>query len=278
MPTHSSPTASRSPWIKLGLLVAIIVAVFLVARAAGLGRYTDPVVLVAAIRDFGDLPAAPVLFIAAYALIASFGLPGTPLTLAGGAIFGAVGGTLYNWIGATIGATGAFLLARSLGKDAIRSFLGARADKLEAIAGASGFVGLLRLRLIPVVPFNALNFGAGLAGMKIRDYITATALGILPGTAVYTYFADSLLAGAEGARQQALVRVAIAGALLIMLSFIPNIARRFGWLPAAALVLIASPIQPIGAEGMDHPAFDRLLRNHVVDGRVDCGAKALTVR
>lgn len=231
--TPANPPARKARDLsRLALFVIIVAAAGLGARAAGLGRFTDPATLVAAIRDFAAVPAAPLLFIAAYALVASFGLPGTPLTLAGGAIFGALGGTLYNWIGATLGATGAFFLARSLGKDAVRSFLGSRAGALDSMAGASGFVGLLRLRLIPVVPFNALNFGAGLAGMRARDYVAATAIGILPGTAVYTYFADSLLAGAEGARSQALLRVAVAGALLIALSFVPNIARRMGLIPS----------------------------------------------
>jgi uncharacterized membrane protein YdjX (TVP38/TMEM64 family) len=268
-----STVTKKSAMLKLVILAGIIVAVVLTARALGLGRYTDPAVLVGAIRDSRSLPAAPLLFILAYAVVASFGLPGTPLTLAGGAIFGVVGGTLYNWIGASIGATGAYLLARALGKDAIRSLLGKRGEKLDSLTEAGGFMGLLRLRLIPAVPFNALNFGAGLAGMKARDYVAATALGILPGTAVYTYFADSLLAGAEGAKQQALVRVAIAGALLIMLSFIPTLARRLGWIaPTSGAALLLCLATSSGAQPVDHSTFDVLLKRHVVDGMVDYDA------
>jgi uncharacterized membrane protein YdjX (TVP38/TMEM64 family) len=266
-------SSKKAAALKLLAFVAIIVGGVLVARALGLGRYTDPAVLVAAIRESRELPAAPLLFIVAYAVVASFGLPGTPLTLAGGAIFGAVGGTLYNWIGASIGATGAYLLARALGKDAIRSLLGKRGEKLEALTEAGGLMGLLRLRLIPAVPFNALNFGAGLAGMRAKDYIVATTFGILPGTAVYTYFADSLLAGAEGAKQQALVRVAIAGALLIMLSFVPALARRFGWIaPTAGAALFLSMTGLAQAQTVDHSPFDMLLRKHVVRGMVDYDA------
>jgi uncharacterized membrane protein YdjX (TVP38/TMEM64 family) len=91
---------------------------------------------------------------------------------------------------------------------------------------------VLRLRLLPLVPFNVLSFAAGLAGVPFRPYLAATALGILPGTIVYTYFADSLLAGVEGASRQAFARVAAAGALLLAVSFGPALVRRLRRGPA----------------------------------------------
>jgi uncharacterized membrane protein YdjX (TVP38/TMEM64 family) len=92
---------------------------------------------------------------------------------------------------------------------------------------------VLRLRLLPLVPFNVLSFAAGLAGVPFRPYLAATALGILPGTIVYTYFADSLLAGVEGASRQAFARVAAAGALLLAVSFGPALVRRLRRGPVA---------------------------------------------
>jgi uncharacterized membrane protein YdjX (TVP38/TMEM64 family) len=167
-----------------------------------------------------------VLFVLAYVIATVFGVPGTIFTLAGGAIFGIVLGSILNWAGATLGAVGAYTLARRLGSDAVRDLLGRRATTLDTLTSKVGFAPLFRLRLIPVVPFNALNFAAGLVPVPFHAYVLSTALGIVPGTVVYTYFADSLVAGVTGARDRAFVHVAIAGALLIALSFVPALARR----------------------------------------------------
>ncbi|MCU0648608.1 MAG: DUF547 domain-containing protein [Gemmatimonadaceae bacterium] len=276
----SAPATSgrTSGLVKLALFVAVLAAAWFIARQTGLLRYAEPAQLREAIAAARGSSFALPAFIAIYAVVAGLGLPGTPLTLAGGALFGAVAGTAANWVGATLGATIAFLLARALGKDALRSFLGARAAGLDKVAGSSGLWSLLRLRLIPVVPFNALNFGSGFTGISLRDYVMATAIGILPGTAIYTSFADALLAGASGARESALVRVAIAGGALVALSFVPALAKRFGWLPASAALLVGAstiaPMSPAAAQGktVDHAAFDQLLKQHVTNGIVDYDA------
>ncbi|NNF13518.1 MAG: DUF547 domain-containing protein, partial [Gemmatimonadetes bacterium] len=117
---------------------------------------------------------------------------------------------------------------RFLGRDGIRKLAGSRLDKLDRAAEDHGFRGLFTLRLIPVVPFNALNFGAGLTSISWGNYALATAIGIFPGTVVYTMFADALLAGSQEASREALIRVLVSGALLIFLSFLPTIARRLG--------------------------------------------------
>ena len=204
------PKVPGAALLKLALLVAVLVGAFLFARSQGWLMYRDLGALADAVRGARELPGAAPLFVLIYTGATAFGLPGSVLTLAGGAMFGVALGTLLNWIGATLGATLAYLLARALGEDAVRGILGKHAGALDKLAGAQGFLTLLRLRLIPIVPFNALNFGAGLPGVKPRSYTAATALGIIPGTAVYTYLADALLAGAEGVQQQAFGRVAIA--------------------------------------------------------------------
>ena len=84
-----------------------------------------------------------------------------------------------------------------------------------AIVERHGFQGLLTLRLIPLVPFNALNFGSGLMTLRWRTYAIATVVGILPGTAIYTFFADALLQGSQEASRDALARLILAGALLV---------------------------------------------------------------
>ncbi len=170
-----------------------------------------------------------VVFVVLYAVLVALDFSGLVLTLAGGALFGFWWGALLNTIGANLGASGAFWLARGLGREGLRVFVGDRLSGLDRLAEAQGPIWLLRLRLIPVVPFNLLNLAAGLTAMPWRGYAAATVIGILPGTLVYTYFADALVAGVAGGSRGALLRVLVAGALLVILSFLPNVARRLQW-------------------------------------------------
>lgn len=273
-PGEPSATRRSTALLKLAIFVGVLLAAWFGARWLGLFEYLDVARVSEVIRGAREHWWAAPAFVALYAVVATLGLPGTPLTLAGGALFGFAAGTGLNWLGATIGATGAFLLARALGSGAVRALLGKRADALDRVVGDGAFASLLRLRLIPVVPFNALNFGAGLAGVRPGAYIASTALGIIPGTAVYTYFADALISGVEGARQAAFTQVAIAGALLVALSFVPALARKLGWLPVVALMAVASAGAPVGvqAQAADHAPFDAMLRTYVTDGMVDYDA------
>ena len=224
-PPPPAPARGHATWLRLALLAAIVVAAILGARALGLTG-GDVASTAASIRELRGRPWIAPAFVAVYALTAAVGIPATILTLAGGALFGTALGTLLNWAGATIGATLGYLLARALGRDAVHRLLGRRAHLVERAVGSLGFLNLLRLRLIPLVPFNVLNFASGLVGVRARDFVLATAIGIIPGTAVYTFFADALLAGAEGARRDAWVRALVASALLVALSFAPTLAKR----------------------------------------------------
>lgn len=223
---QSDATPHERPYLKIAAFVVVIGAAFLLARHFGAFRYTDVHALAAAVQRVRGVSFIAPLFVLIYALATTFGLPGTPLTLAGGAIFGFAYGTLLNWMGATIGSLGAYTLARLLGKDALRRMLGSRAATVDRLVTDHGFTAVLRLRLLPLVPFNAINFASGFAAVDAKTYVAATALGILPGTAVYTYFADALLSGVAGARSAALLRASIAGVLLVLLSFAPNMVKR----------------------------------------------------
>ena len=171
----------------------------------------------------------PLAFVALYGVLSAFNFSGLVLTLAGGALFGFWWGALFNTLGANLGATGAFWLARALGREGLRTLVGDRFSAIDRLAEAGGPMWLLRLRLIPVVPFNLLNLAAGVSAMPWRPFAAATAIGILPGTLVYTYFADAIVAGVSGGSRTALVRVLVAGGVLVALSFLPAVARRLRW-------------------------------------------------
>ncbi len=225
MPDQPAP-APRRAWIKLAILVLVLGAAFVAARVGGLFEADAAARAAERIRDIPRTPLTAGGFVLAYAVIASFGLPATIMTLAGGAIFGFGLGSLLNWAGASLGAVGAYLLARTLGTEAVRRLLRGSAGVLDRVTARHGFASVLRLRLLPVVPFNAFSFACGLAGVQLRGYALGTTLGIIPGTLVYTYFADALLTGAGEARGAAFTRVAIAGVLLVALSFLPRLFAR----------------------------------------------------
>lgn len=172
----------------------------------------------------------PLAFVLLYALLVTFDFSGLALTLTGGAVFGFWLGVLLNTIGANIGANGAYWLARTLGRDGVRALGGKRLAQLQDRAREGGALWLFRLRLIPLVPFNLLDLAAGLSGMRWRGYAIATAVGIFPGTFIYTYFADTLTSGIADRSSGVMLRALGAGLALLALSFLPSIARRAGWI------------------------------------------------
>ncbi len=211
----------------------VIAAIAIVAIAVVANRYAgaligDPQTLADRVRA---LPGAAAWFVAAYAIAATLGLPATPFSLAGGVVFGVAKGALLNWTAATLGATGSFLLARLLGADAVRSLLGKHAERLSWLTYDTKVLTILRLRLIPVVPFVGLSIAAGLAGVPLRAFLIGTAVGIIPGTLIYTWFAHSLLLGSVEASRSAYVQLAVAATLLIALSFLPKLVSRWSKAP-----------------------------------------------
>ncbi len=175
---------------------------------------------------------APFAFVLAYTLAAALDFSGAILTLLGGAIFGFWWGALFNIIGANLGASAAFWVARTLGREGVTSLFGQRLAGLDRVSAEQGFGWLLRLRLIPIVPYNLLNFASGLTAMPWRTYVAATAIGVVPATLIYTYFADALLSAgvAHVEADRVIIRLFIALAALVLLSFVPSLAKRAGWL------------------------------------------------
>lgn len=218
-----------SPYLKLVALVVLI--------GAAMGAYfltplRDVLALDRVAASFETLRAsmwAPAVFVVLYATATALAIPGSALTIAGGAVFGFWFGSLLNTIGANIGANAAFGLSRALGRDGVERIAGKRLEGLDKASAEHGFLGLLVLRLIPLVPFNALNFGSGLTAIRWVHYALATVVGILPGTLVYTFFADALVEGSTSASQEARTRLWIAGVLFLALALIPLVAKRLGF-------------------------------------------------
>lgn len=225
-------TSRRRGLYKLAILMVMFTAGILAFRLTPLGELLTREGVIEGIEYLRSSPLAPFIFVPLYAVAVSLAVPGTLATLAGGAVFGLWWGTLFNWLGASIGANLAYALARFLGRQGVSDLLGDRAgrwpamERLDRAVQTHGFRGMLTLRLIPVVPFNALNFGGGLVGMGWPKYALSTGLGIIPGTFVYTMFADALLEGSTEASREALIRMTLAGFVLVALSFLPSLMKR----------------------------------------------------
>jgi uncharacterized membrane protein YdjX (TVP38/TMEM64 family) len=148
----------------------------------------------------------PVVFILGYAVAAVVFVPGSLLTLAAGAIFGLVKGTVYTLIGATLGASAAFLVARYMARRRIERRIAGNAKfaAIDKAVGREGFKIVALLRLSPVFPFNLLNYALGLTRVTFLQYFAAS-IAMLPGTLLYVYYgkaAGSLAALAGGVKTE----------------------------------------------------------------------------
>ena len=167
----------------------------------------------------------PLAFMAAYAVATVLFLPGSVLTLTGGALFGPVWGTLYNLTGATLGATLAFLVARYLAADWVTRKVGGRLKQLIEGVEGEGWRFVAFVRLVPLFPFNLLNYALGLTRIRLAHYVITSYVCMLPGAIAYTYLGYAgreAAGGGSGLMQKGL----LALALLAMALFLPRLIGR----------------------------------------------------
>lgn len=171
--------------------------------------------------------AAVVLFILAYVVVTGLSLPGAViLTLAGGFLFGSLLGTLFVNLGATTGATLAFLAARYMLRDWVELKFGRWLEPLQQGFARNAFSYLMTLRLIPLFPFFVVNLVSGLTRMSVGSYVAATAIGIIPGSFVYAY-AGRQLGTINSLKEIASPNVITAFLLLGLLALMPIAYRKF---------------------------------------------------
>jgi uncharacterized membrane protein YdjX (TVP38/TMEM64 family) len=187
-PSHPSPTASRGAprrrtLVRLAVGALLLVALVWLGRAAGgqipaFSRWVD-----------GLGAWGPVVFVLGYAAAAVALVPGSLLTLAAGAIFGLGRGVAYVFLGATLGATAAFLVSRHLARAQVERRLAGdpRFAAIDRAIGREGRKIVFLLRLSPLFPFSLLNYALGLTPVRLRDYLIAS-VGMLPGTLLYVYY------------------------------------------------------------------------------------------
>jgi uncharacterized membrane protein YdjX (TVP38/TMEM64 family) len=171
---------------------------------------------------------APLVFIACYAIATVFFLPGLLFTLAGGVLFGPLYGTLYNLTGATIGATLAFITARYIAHDWAAQRAGKRLRQLVEGVEKEGWRFVAFVRLVPLFPFNLLNYALGLTSIRLSHYIIASFIFMAPGGAAYTYlgYAGRELAGnGEDVIKKALIAIAVVATIAFLSRIILRLRR-----------------------------------------------------
>ncbi len=168
---------------------------------------------------------APLVFIACYAIATVFFLPGLIFTLAGGVLFGPLFGTLYNLTGATIGATLAFITSRYIAHDWAAQRTGKRLRQLVEGVEEEGWRFVAFVRLVPLIPFNLLNYALGLTGIRLSHYIITSFIFMAPGGAAYTYLG---YAGREvaGNGEDVIKKVLLAIAVVATIAFVSRIVLR----------------------------------------------------
>ena len=168
---------------------------------------------------------ASLAFIALYAAATVLFLPGSVLTLAAGALFGAVPGALYSLAGATLGATFAFLVARYLAADWVTRKAGGRLKQLIEGVEAEGWRFVAFVRLVSLFPFNLVNYALGLTRIPLLAYAAASFVCMFPGALAYAWLGHAgreALSNGKGAIRNALMALA----LLALVAFLPRLLRR----------------------------------------------------
>lgn len=169
--------------------------------------------------------AGPIVFMLVFVVGAICFFPGSVLTLAGGALFGPVMGSIYNVTGATMGAFCSFLIARYLAASFVEKKTGGRLQQIKKGVESEGWRFVAFVRLVPLFPFNVVNYALGLTKINSFSYLITTFVCMIPGCIAYTYVGYTgreAFAGNEAVIQ----KVMLAIAFVAIVSFLPRLISR----------------------------------------------------
>lgn len=218
----------RKPWLRLALLVVVILAGIVLARALGLTSYIsldNLQNLTKLVRDLGWIgPAAYVLL---WLVTCLFFLPGLPVTLLGAAVFGAWWGLLWVVVGSNLGASLAFLAGRYAARPLVQSWAAKNPQfqKIDRGVARHGWRMVMITRLVPLFPFNLQNYAYGLSSIGYPTYALVSLVCMLPGSAAYSLAGGALVSG-QGELGRTLLYLALGGVFLVAVSLIPGWVKR----------------------------------------------------
>jgi len=230
-PSAVGGAAATGPWVKRLTALVLVVALLAAVRFLPIERWLLDVV--AWVQGAGT--QGIVVFALVYVLATVLFLPGVILTLGAGFAYGVVMGTGVVWVASNVGAAAAFLLGRTLARDAIAARIGTspRFAAIDRAVGREGLRIVLLVRLSPVFPFNLLNYAFGLTRVTLRDYLIGSLVGMLPGTVMYVYLGSLVTSFTElaagrpsgGALQQAFYFGGLVATVAVTL-YVTRVARR----------------------------------------------------
>lgn len=207
------------------------IVVFVVLAAAVVGIYLSPARehltrenMRLFVGELRNVWYGPLIFIGAFLLACVLALPASVFVLAAGFIWGWFLGGIYSIAGGLLGAVASFYVGRFVGAGLLDKF-GRIGRAVAKQVDHATFRSLVAMRFIPGIPFAVLNYGAGVAGVRIRDFIPSTFVGIIPPMFVFAYCADALFNGSmtEG---DAALRLAIVLVLMLAITLLPVLVKK----------------------------------------------------
>jgi uncharacterized membrane protein YdjX (TVP38/TMEM64 family) len=215
--------AKKSGIWRSFLLIAVVICAVVLLRFLGIAERLDD--LKEWIRGVGSL--APLAFVLIYIIAVVAALPALPFTITGAALFGSLIGVILVSIASTVGAALAFLVSRYAARERmVRRFSGNETfRKLDRMTNEHGAVMVAITRLVPIFPFNLLNYGFGLTGIPFGIYLFWSWLCMLPGTVLYVVGVDAVLSALSLGKIPWPLIAVVAAAAVIMI-FLVKIAHR----------------------------------------------------
>jgi len=230
-PTNAASTARkrRLAILRLAVFASLIVAALVVAWRWGYFQLDERQKLGELAHRVHTMRWSEAAYVCIYAVAIAAVLPAAVMTLLGGAVFGAWEGAALAWLGAMVGTCLAHMLARRVLRSAILRTLGEHRI-LRRLRERADIMALFRLRILPVAPFATLDYLAGAAGVALGRVLAATAIGVIPSVAAYSYVGAELirsLRAGHAASQQALWLAGAVTLTMLVLSTLPVLAQRF---------------------------------------------------
>ena len=215
--------------IKILITVVVVATVYLVLRSYGVTdniRLENVPKIKTWVAGFGRI--APLVYIGLYLISTVFFLPGSPVTILAGFVFGPLWGIFYASVASILSVSVAFLIARYVARDLVEGWVkdNAQFRKIDEQVEEQGWRILMFTRVVPIFPFNLQNYAYGLTSIRFSTYVLVSAIFMLPGTAVFVQFGGAFVSG-EGNIWKTLLYLGIAGVLMLLLSLIPRVLRKY---------------------------------------------------
>ena len=210
--------------IAIGVSILVLglgIVAFLVMDFSDTFHIPTPDEITAWVEGYGG--AGPVVYLLLYTFAPMLFVPSFPISMAAGLLFGPLWGTVFASMGSTLGALLPFIVARHFARPYVERHLRGRMKDLDQKIDDHGWIYVAITRLIPLFPFELLNYGFGLTKVRFVTYIVVSWIGMLPATIAYVFFGSSILSILEGTFR---VELIVGVVLFCLLGLLPLVYRR----------------------------------------------------